>query len=61
MRLLERAPVLTKADALAALDLIEEEFKITDNLEYPFPSLIEALRGYIKGLDRGPRQPPSCL
>jgi hypothetical protein len=44
-----RAPVLTKADALAALDLIEEELGITANLEEPFTSLIKSLRGYIKG------------
>jgi hypothetical protein len=36
--------VLTKADALAALDLIEEELEITANLEEPFTSLIKSLR-----------------
>jgi hypothetical protein len=49
LRLLERVPALTKADALAALSLIEEELDITANLEEPFPSLIEALRCCIKG------------
>jgi hypothetical protein len=49
LRQIERTPVLTKADALAALDLIEEEFELTANLEEPFTSLIKALRGYING------------
>jgi hypothetical protein len=48
-RPIARAPALTKADALAAIDLIEEELEITANLDEPFPSLIEALRGYING------------
>jgi hypothetical protein len=60
LRLLERTPALTKTDALAALDLIEEELDITANLEEPFPSLIAALRGYINGTQfRGQRAEPT--
>jgi hypothetical protein len=43
-RQIARTPMLTKADALAALDLFEEEFKITANLEEPFRSLIKSRR-----------------
>jgi hypothetical protein len=53
-RQIARSPVVTSADAIAVLSLVEENMEATGSLDSDFgayPKLFKALRGYIKSTE----------